>query len=260
MASAYPDHIPSFTVKRDVVDINWANDINRLQDEISAIARELGTVPKGSFVSVAVRLGFLSNKADADHSHGTDYISTTLATTKGTVIAASGPGNFTGVPPGPSGSVLTGDPEQSAGVRWRVLGHGDLTGLTLDHHPQYYTAGRHNANNHAYILAQAAIEMLGNVSEATPSSGQFLGWTGSSWAPVSASNNHNTLSNLNSGHPHTQYPQRASESTITGSWTFAVRPTVVEEPVVSHADGGRRIFVRSGSPNSPVNGDIWIRP
>lgn len=44
MTASFPNGIASFTPKRDNLDTNYANDINRLQDEIVAIEQALGVL------------------------------------------------------------------------------------------------------------------------------------------------------------------------------------------------------------------------
>lgn len=44
MTATFPNGIATFTQKKDNVDVNYANDINRLQDEIVAIEQTLGVL------------------------------------------------------------------------------------------------------------------------------------------------------------------------------------------------------------------------
>lgn len=44
MTATFPNGIASFTAKKDNVDTNYANDINRLQDEVVAIEQTLGVL------------------------------------------------------------------------------------------------------------------------------------------------------------------------------------------------------------------------
>jgi hypothetical protein len=61
MAPKYPNVLPSFTTKVDYVDDAQAADMNDVQNEVVAVATELGTNPKGTFASVAARLGAMSS-------------------------------------------------------------------------------------------------------------------------------------------------------------------------------------------------------
>lgn len=298
MVAAYPNTIPSFTTKIDNIDVNWASDVNRLQSEVAALALELGIVPKAGFASVAARLEHLQQtKSDVGHGHDERYIRRSLATHKGMLVASSGPGNFVGLSPGQSGQALVSDGSQEAGVRWHLIRHDDLPGLGNDDHPQYLTTGRHNALDHIGVFHARSIRDLGDVANTSPQVGAVLKWNGFLYSPGPESDTsahgslsglanddhpqyltsarhhnrathdaigltHNSLTGLTAGHPHTQYPRKDSTETLTGAWNWSgVRPTVVGDPVVTNADGGRKIFVRSATPTSGViDGDIWIRP
>ena len=56
MTASYPSSVKSFTTKSDLTDLYSASHINDLQAEVVAIETELGTLPKGSYGSVKLRL------------------------------------------------------------------------------------------------------------------------------------------------------------------------------------------------------------
>lgn len=262
MVASYPDVIPSFTVKVDNTDINWAADVNRLQDEIRAIAEELGTVPKASFANVAARLQHLQNtKSDVGHHHDERYVTRSLITSKGALLVGSAAGTAIELQPGTDGQVPVADSVQPGGIRWRTLTHADLPDLSGDHHTQYLNSARHAATDHSPLLSVTSIRDLGDVSDTAPSVGHILSWTGSEYSPGPMPA-HNALSGLTTGNPHTQYAQKGSAETITGAWAFSgTHPLVNNQPIVVGMNGTTRIFVRSTTPTGSVSeGDLWFVP
>lgn len=295
--SAYPSIIPSFTVKVNQTDINWADHVNRLQDEVVALARELGTVPKAEFANVAARLAHLqSTKSDVGHVHDDRYVQLSLATSKGDLVVASGSGTFVAVSAGVAGQALLSDPAQVSGVKWSTIRHDGLPGLANDDHPQYLTETRHNGLSHLGVFSNRSIRDLGDVASVAPNVGEVLQWNGANYAPQPESDTshhghqsgledddhlqyltparhhdravhdaigltHNSLTGLTSGHPHTQYPRKTANETIPGVWEFTGHPLVNNNPVAAMMDGGRRIYVRGTAPAGTVsNGDLWFRP
>lgn len=295
MVASYPSTIPSFTTKYDQTDVNWAADINRLQDEVAALAGELGTTPKRGFASVAERLGHLQDtKSDVGHAHDERYVQRSLATSKGVLVAASSAGNFASVAAGAAGETLVADPAQPAGVRWRVLSHGDLPGLANDDHPQYLTTDRHASTSHLGILSSISITALLDVT-GNPTIGQVLKWDGNAYAPAADTDttDHGALSGLaDDDHPqyltaarhgdraahdalaithasltglaaddHPQYAKKSVAEVISGAWDFSARPTVNGYNLMSSANGGRYVWVQAATPSGGVaNGDVWFRP
>lgn len=139
--ASYPGAVPSFTTKLDQVDVNFAAHVNRLQDEVRAIARELGVNPKGSFDSVRDRLQDLaSSKAPVVHNHDERYWQRTTVTSKGQVLVGNSPGNITAVMQPPNNRVLLSDDSTASGVRWSQLTHDILTDNAEDNFPQYALA------------------------------------------------------------------------------------------------------------------------
>lgn len=297
MSAAYPSVIPSFTVKFNQVDVNWAEHVNRLQDEVVALARELGTIPKAGFSDVAARLTNIeTSKADASHTHDGRYVQLSLVTSKGTLLVGSGAGTLVAVSPGVNGQALISDSAQPSGVRWGTLRHDALPGLANDDHPQYLNTDRHNGANHLAVFANRSIRDLGDVSATSPSVGDIPKWDGSQYSPTPESNTsdhgglsglddddhpqylnaarhhdrathdaigltHNSLTGLTSGDPHTQYSKKAGSETISGQWNFSQHPNIGGTPAVAGSDGTRRVFVRSDTPVGTItNGDLWFRP
>ena len=297
MSAAYPSTLPSFTTKVDQTDVNWAADINRLQDEVVALARELGTVPKASFAHVAERLDHLqTTKSDVGHDHDSRYIRRSLATSKGTVVVSTGANDFVGLDVGTNEQSLVADDTQATGVRWKRITHGNVPGLANDDHPQYHTPERHAGTDHTSVLQSLTVNVFGDMDEnVTPNVGDIWKWDGEKFT-LGPDNNttahgqlsglanddhpqylnegrhhdralhdaigltHNSLTGLTSGHPHTQYPRKASAETVSATWNFSSRPNVSSDPVISGPDNTRRVFVRSSSPPSPLAGDVWFRP
>lgn len=297
MSAAYPSVIPSFTTKVDQTDINWANDVNRLQDEVVALARELGTTPKAGFVNVAARLQHLqTTKSDVGHTHDARYVRRILATSKGAMVVASGENDFETLEVGTPGQVPTADPTQTTGVRWATITHSSLPGLANDDHPQYLNEARHNALSHEGVFSSRSIHDLGDVDDGGgPSSGDVLRWDGTHYVPGSdgvvsshggltglenddhpqylnedrhddaALHNaigisHTSLTDMSSGNPHPQYPRKTASETVSGEWEFTGHPLVNGNRVAAMMDGGRRIYIRASAPSGTVsNGDIWFR-
>ena len=297
MASAYPNTIPSFTTKVDQTDVNWANDINRLQDEVVALSSELGTTPSTpNFATVAARLSHLqTSKSDVGHDHDSRYVRRNLATSKGMVVVSTGADAFTAVSAGSNGQSLIADDTQASGVRWQTISHGGIPGLANDDHPHYLNVERHSGLGHEGVFEGRSIRDLGDVADSAPTVGYVLKWSGSEYTPQPDDDTkehgnqgglgnddhtqylnegrhhnralhdaigitHNSLTGLTSGHPHTQYPRKASAETVSATWNFTSRPNVSGDPVVSGADSTRRIFIRSTAPSSPLAGDVWFRP
>lgn len=72
MSSNYPGTLPSFSNKEDNVDVYAASMINQLQDDVVAIATELGTDVAGSASTLKVRLA--RSLADSgDLRNGTSF-------------------------------------------------------------------------------------------------------------------------------------------------------------------------------------------
>lgn len=139
--ASYPQSIPSFTTKRDQIDINYAAHINRLQSEVRAMATELGTVPRGNHDSVRDRLEDLqANKANSSHHHDERYWRRTLVTSKGQILVGTGDQNVEALNPGADGRVLKSDASTASGLRWGSLSHTDFGDLGGDHYPQYALA------------------------------------------------------------------------------------------------------------------------
>lgn len=139
--ASYPQSIPSFTTKRDQIDINYAAHINRLQSEVRAMATELGTVPRGSHDSVRDRLEDLTaNKSSTTHHHDERYWRRTLVTSKGQILVGTGDQNVEALNPGADGRVLKSDASTASGLRWGSLSHADFGDLGGDHYPQYALA------------------------------------------------------------------------------------------------------------------------
>lgn len=139
--AAYPQSIPSFTTKRDQVDINYAAHINRLQAEVRALATEIGTVPRGNYDSVRDRLETIqAGKSDIAHHHDDRYWSRTLVTSKGQLLVGTANQNVDVLLPEPDGRVLKTDASTPTGLRWSPLSHADFSDLTGDHYPQYARA------------------------------------------------------------------------------------------------------------------------
>lgn len=95
-----------------------------------------------------------------------------------------------------------------------VTDHGLLTGILDDDHTQYFNTTRHDAHDHSVALGSAVLGDLGNVSSATPASGQVLAWSGSQWAPITnAIQDHGGLTGL-SDDDHPQYVNLARHALI----------------------------------------------
>lgn len=299
MAAAYPSVIPSFTVKVNQTDVNWADHVNRLQDEVVALARELGTIPKAGFADVAARLTNLEDTfADASHTHDTRYVQLSLATTKGSLLVSSAAGAFVALDPGSDGQALLSDSSQPSGTKWASIRHDDLPGLANDDHPQYLNTDRHNSADHLAVFASRSIRDLGDVTNSSPSVNDVPRWNGEQFvfgsAPSSDTSDHgslsglddddhpqylndarhddrarhdalglthNSLTGLTTGDPHTQYALVAGAETISGQWNFSQHPNIGGTPAVAGSDGTRRVFVRSDTPTGTItNGDLWFRP
>lgn len=239
MAASYPGVLPSFTTKADNVDINWAADINRLQDEVVALATELGVEPSAGFSDVGERLDHLqTTKSDVGHRHDERYVQRAGFNAKGDLLAGTSDHNSSTLSAGSSGQMLISDPLQTVGMRWKTPHHGDLTGKSNDDHPQYLTDNRHAEIDH-------------NIP---PDRGPY---------PTAVDFWHNNLRGLEYGNGHPQYARRAKAETITGHWNFeGTWPTIAGFPLVLGRDGTERIFVRSSAPSGVAHGpgDIWIRP
>jgi len=62
------------------------------------------------------------------------------------------------------------------GAATAVSDHGLMTGLSDDDHTQYLTEARHDALDHSTAMNTVALDDIGNVNAATPSSDQVLTW------------------------------------------------------------------------------------
>lgn len=177
MPASYPSSIPSFTTKIDNTDVNFAADINRVQDEIRAISEELGVLPKGSFGTVRERMeGLLTGKSDADHNHDQRYWRRTLVTSKGQVLVGTSDGNVEAVASPPDNRVFLSDTSAPTGTTWGSLTHALFSDLSGDHYSQYALA---NGTRGAFLPTAGGtvtgmvtfaggigedIESLGNIS------------------------------------------------------------------------------------------------
>jgi hypothetical protein len=56
VTAAYPQQVPTFTDKFDLVDVVFAEHINSLQREVAALATALGTLPAGAAATVRERM------------------------------------------------------------------------------------------------------------------------------------------------------------------------------------------------------------
>lgn len=56
VTAAYPQQVPTFTDKFDLVDVVFAEHINALQREVAALASVIGTLPAGAAASVRERV------------------------------------------------------------------------------------------------------------------------------------------------------------------------------------------------------------
>lgn len=137
----YPGTIPSFTSKVDQVDINFADHINRLQDELAAVTVELGVLPKGSSADVRTRLeGLQTGKADSVHSHSQQYIARALVTSKGQLLVGTGSESVTPVSAPSNNQALISDDTQTAGMKFASLTHSMFSDLSADNYSQYALA------------------------------------------------------------------------------------------------------------------------
>lgn len=80
MSTSYPGGIDSYTAKTDGVDTIVAATINNLQDAVAAIETELGTDPKGAFVSVAAGLAAKVSNFGDTMTGNLDFSGTNLPT------------------------------------------------------------------------------------------------------------------------------------------------------------------------------------
>lgn len=141
MSASYPGSIPNFTEKVDQEDINFAAHVNRLQDETTAITRELGLLPKGSYDSVRKRLDQLdSGKASSTHTHDDRYWRRNLVTSKGQILVGKESGVVEALSAPTNNRVLIGDTGMPTGVRWGQLTHSMFSDLGGDHYSQYALA------------------------------------------------------------------------------------------------------------------------
>lgn len=139
MSASYPTSIPSFSTKVDQLDVNFADHVNRLQDEVRGVAAELGTTPSGDFSTVKARLASLqTDKAASNHTHDDLYWTRSLITTKGQVLIGTGSKNLEAVGPASANNrVLISDSATTPGVRWASLTHSMFGDLSGDNYPQY---------------------------------------------------------------------------------------------------------------------------
>ncbi len=72
MASVYPGTLPSYTNKTNKVDLVDAGHVNALQDDVVALAAELGVDPAGSCTDLKTRL-YVSLDNDGAIRHGTSF-------------------------------------------------------------------------------------------------------------------------------------------------------------------------------------------
>jgi hypothetical protein len=64
MAASYPGAVKTYTDKTDNVDTVYADDVNALQDEVTAVETELGVDPAGTFDTVVLRLDDIESDVD----------------------------------------------------------------------------------------------------------------------------------------------------------------------------------------------------
>lgn len=132
----YPNSIAAFTTKVDFVNVVDANDVDSLQNEVTAIETALGVNPAvsptaGTFPSLGARVGSLeTGKSPVGHTHVhatlTDlnandhpqYMLTSVASGPGQVIVGGGTQSLGAVPAGTAGDVLTANPTAPLGVVW----------------------------------------------------------------------------------------------------------------------------------------------
>lgn len=188
MTASYPGTIPSFTTKVDNTDINFAADINRVQDEIRALAQELGTNARGPMAHVRGRLEALTagdapGQVAPEHHHDARYFRRELVEAKGDLIGGTGANTAARLGVGTSGQFLTADPTQPTSMRWRTVTHGDLAGLGSDDHPQYLDEARHAAVNHTGVLESVSVKALSDWSGNTPSVNDVPRWDGTRYIP-----------------------------------------------------------------------------
>ena len=118
----YPASIPTFTTKTDQDNYVMAAHVNRLQDEVRAIASELGAQPRGSFGSVRSRLEDLAtSKAQMPHNHDDTYWRRDTVTGKGQLLASTGPNNVAPLFASANNRVLVSDDTSDTGFRFRTL-------------------------------------------------------------------------------------------------------------------------------------------
>lgn len=68
--AAYPGTVRVWTTKVDLININYADDINQLQQEVTALETYVGLNPQGTFADASARMAWLeANKADLVHRH-----------------------------------------------------------------------------------------------------------------------------------------------------------------------------------------------
>lgn len=78
MAAEYPGAVPTFTTKTNKVDLVDAAHVNTMQDEIVALATELGTDVAGSVTDLKTRI-YVCIDNDGAVRKGTSYPGTTVA-------------------------------------------------------------------------------------------------------------------------------------------------------------------------------------
>lgn len=79
--AAYPSAIKSFSTKTDHVDHVMSVHVNDIQDEITAIETEIGTLPKGGYGDVTARLTDLVDKTNAQTVAGVKTLTAELQQT-----------------------------------------------------------------------------------------------------------------------------------------------------------------------------------
>lgn len=130
MASSYPGATPSFTTKQDQIDVNYAAHVNRLQDEVRAIAVELGPHPRGTAASVRARLDAIdTQKANSTHNHNDLYWGRSIITSKGELLVGTSASNVAALAAAANGRVLTTDSSTPTGLRWATQRHAVVAAL-----------------------------------------------------------------------------------------------------------------------------------
>jgi len=107
MATTYPGTIDTFTNPAStdtLASVPHAAQHDNANDAIKAIETTLGTNPQGGSATVSARIATM--------------VPLSTVTTKGDVIAATGPGAVTRLGAGTNNQILVADSSQTAGLRW----------------------------------------------------------------------------------------------------------------------------------------------